>query len=254
MKKTKRLFGLFFMVFTLLAGSLSVFADSDVITQYGFTDEQMVQEVERLISDMESLTNEEINQMISLYQNQEGYEEYVAMYSTWLEISEGAGAFKEVLIDQASYEATEGGFIAEIPVKMENKEILVNIDFSMFNSVSITFSAEGADSMSLGTIFKKAGINTIIGMGTVFVMLIFISILIWLLGFVPKLIGGDNKKKAAVPAPVAAAPVAAPVAVKETAGTDDKELVAVIAAAIAAATGTSTDSFVVRSIRKVKRG
>ena len=34
---------------------------------------------------------------------------------------------------------------------------------------------------------------------------------------------------------------------------DDGELVAVIAAAIAAAEGTTTDGFVVRSIRKVKR-
>ena len=34
---------------------------------------------------------------------------------------------------------------------------------------------------------------------------------------------------------------------------DDTELVAVIAAAIAAAEGTTTDGFVVRSIRKVKR-
>ena len=35
--------------------------------------------------------------------------------------------------------------------------------------------------------------------------------------------------------------------------TDDLELVAVIAAAIAASTGASPDGFVVRSIRKVKR-
>ena len=35
--------------------------------------------------------------------------------------------------------------------------------------------------------------------------------------------------------------------------TDDLELVAVISAAIAAAEGTTTDGFVVRSIRKVKR-
>ena len=49
------------------------------------------------------------------------------------------------------------------------------------------------------------------------------------------------------PAP---APVAAPV---EAAEADDTELIAVIAAAIAAAEGTTTDGFVVRSIRKINR-
>ena len=54
----------------------------------------------------------------------------------------------------------------------------------------------------------------------------------------------------AAPAPVAA-PVAEP-AVEDA--TDDGELIAVIAAAIAASEGkTSTDGFVVRSIRKVNR-
>ena len=246
MKKTKRLFGLFFMVFTLLTGSLSVFADSDVVTQYGITEDMIYQFVESWINELEALTEEEIEQ------NRDS-DEAVA---TWAEASEGAGAFVEILEDNASYEATDEGFIAEIPVKMENKELLVTLDFSaLTGGVAITFSAEGAGSMSLGTIFKKAGINTIIGMGTVFVMLIFISILIWLLGFVPKLLGGKKEEKTAAPAAAAPlpVPVAEPITAGETAGTDDKELVAVIAAAIAAAAGTSTDSFVVRSIRKVKR-
>ena len=68
---------------------------------------------------------------------------------------------------------------------------------------------------------------------------------------------GTGKKKESKPAPAAAAPapVAAPVAepaVEDV--TDDGELIAVIAAAIAASEGkTSTDGFVVRSIRKVNR-
>ena len=46
-----------------------------------------------------------------------------------------------------------------------------------------------------------------------------------------------------------AAPAAAPVAVEEEL-VDDLELVAVISAAIAAYTGTSSDGFVVRSIKR----
>ena len=61
-----------------------------------------------------------------------------------------------------------------------------------------------------------------------------------------------DEKPAAAPkaAPAAPAPKAAPV---EENLVDDLELVAVISAAIAASENTSTDSFVVRSIKKVNR-
>jgi sodium pump decarboxylase gamma subunit len=76
--------------------------------------------------------------------------------------------------------------------------------------------------------------------------------IIYLFNFIPKIQNAFAKKKAAE-VPVAAAPVAAPV-VEEVEEADDLELVAVIAAAIAAYEGqTSTDGFVVRSIKKSKR-
>ena len=60
--------------------------------------------------------------------------------------------------------------------------------------------------------------------------------------------GAASAPKAAAPAPKAAP--AAPVV--EAAAADDSELIAVIAAAIAAAEGTSTDGFIVRSIKRRK--
>ena len=64
-----------------------------------------------------------------------------------------------------------------------------------------------------------------------------------------------KKKETPAPAPVSAAPAPAvvPAAEEEKVLTDDLELVAVIAAAIAASENTSPDSFVVRSIRKSKK-
>lgn len=99
----------------------------------------------------------------------------------------------------------------------------------------------------MGVTLQHAGLNTLMGIGTVFVMLIFLSFIIYLFKFVPVLFGEKKEKKeeAKAPAAVAAVPVQ-----EET---DDTELIAVISAAIAASEGTSTDGFVVRSIRKVNR-
>ena len=98
---------------------------------------------------------------------------------------------------------------------------------------------------------QRAGLNTLMGLGTVFVMLIFLSFVIYLFRFIPGLVEGKKKKQEAAPAPETTTVVAAPA--EETEAVDDTELIAVIAAAIAAAEGTTTDGFVVRSIRKVNR-
>lgn len=94
---------------------------------------------------------------------------------------------------------------------------------------------------------KSAAVNTVMGVGTVFTVLIFLVFVISLFKYVGKIGGKKEEPKKVVQK---AAPVAAPA---EEDQTDDLELVAVIAAAIAASENTSTDSFVVRSIKKVNR-
>ena len=96
--------------------------------------------------------------------------------------------------------------------------------------------------------------NTLLGMGSVFAVLILIMFIISLFGYIPKIQAMFAKKEektaASAPAPV----VAAPVVEEVTEEADDLALVAVIAAAVAAYEGqTSTDGFVVRSIKKSKR-
>lgn len=101
---------------------------------------------------------------------------------------------------------------------------------------------------------EKAALNTVMGLGTVFVVLIFLIFIISLFKYIPGLVEG--KKKESAPAPAASAPVATTPAAEPVVEdvTDNGELVAVIAAALAASEGkTSTDGFVVRSIRKVNR-
>lgn len=120
----------------------------------------------------------------------------------------------------------------------------------IFDEDGIVTSATIDPVLSTGEILQKAGLNTVIGMGTVFIVLIFISFVISLLPKVTGLVENAGKKKAAdVPAE---APKAAAPAVAEEELADDLELVAVISAAIAAYTGTSSDDFVVRSIKRSK--
>ena len=96
---------------------------------------------------------------------------------------------------------------------------------------------------------ETALLNTVLGMGTVFLVLIFISCIIWLLGWIIQTATGAGKKKAA---PVAVTPVAEKKEPVVSTQTDDTELIAVITAGMSEATGqvVSTDGFVVRSIKK----
>ena len=100
----------------------------------------------------------------------------------------------------------------------------------------------------------KAALNTLIGMGTVFVMLIMISLIISLFNFIPKIQAAFSKKDKEEEAKNAGIDKAVTqIVAQEEPEADDTELVAVIAAAIAASEGAvSTDGFVVRSIRKVR--
>ena len=104
---------------------------------------------------------------------------------------------------------------------------------------------------TMGEKMEQAGLNTLMGLGIVFLMLIFLSFLISQFKHISNLTEKKDSKSAA---PAAPAPAPAPAEEEqEEELADDGELVAVIAAAIAAYEGsTSTDGFVVRSIKRSK--
>ena len=78
-------------------------------------------------------------------------------------------------------------------------------------------------------------------------VLIFISLLISCFKFIPQIMDKLSKKSSVVEKPEVVEEISETVTANEE---DDSELIAVIAAAIAASEQTSTDSFVVRSIRR----
>ena len=114
-------------------------------------------------------------------------------------------------------------------------------------------SAAMNPSSTVGELMANAGLNTLIGMGTVFAVLILISLIISAFKVIPKIQESRAKKNAPKEEPAgidnAVSRIVEQEVVEEEA--DDLELVAVIAAAIAASEGAvTTDGFVVRSVRK----
>ena len=93
----------------------------------------------------------------------------------------------------------------------------------------------------------------LVGIGTVFVGLVILIVLIKVMEMV--IHGATGSKKAPAPAAAAPAPAPAPAVVEEEPEQDDGELIAVIAAAVAmameAAGEENTTGVVVRSIRRI---
>lgn len=252
MKKMKRLLSLFLVLLMLLAGSLAASAEgSEVLEEFGLTEDTIQAWAENLVQSLSTATEADLQSAMEMYPEDDSFR-------TWKEVGTDAGTFEQILTKEITYKKTENGFSMVVPVKMSEKTIYISAEVDGSTQTTrfvFTDDAESSGGMGLGQIFKKAGLNTLLGMGTVFAVLIFISILIWLLGYVPKLFQPKEELPAAAPAakrPAAAVPAALQPAA-DKAPSDNGELVAVIAAAIAASTGTSTDSFVVRSIRKVRR-
>ena len=174
-------------------------------------------------------------------------ENFLGMIDAWNAGMEECGTF----VDRGEYtmEMTNDGPVLTTEGNFADRDATLEFAFDdKGNMGSLTVSA----SYTTGEILQKAGLNTVLGMGTTFVVLIFLSFIIWLLEYIPVL----EKKFRKSPAPAVEAPQAAavPAAVPEIEDdvTDDTELAAVIAAAVAASEGTSPDGFVVRSIRRRK--
>ena len=105
---------------------------------------------------------------------------------------------------------------------------------------------------SMGEKLAKAGMNTLISISIVFCVLILISLIIYSFNIFPYLEKKKQEKAKAAAPVVSADDVVTQIEQREELqnAMDDTELVAVIAAAIAASEGTSTSDFVVRSINR----
>lgn len=167
----------------------------------------------------------------------------VAAVEAWENVMDDAGELQQ--IKSVTSENEDDSYTATVLAECSENDVefIYTYDKDTGAATSIAVNVE----YSLATNMERAGLNTIMGLGIVFLVLIFLSFIISLFKYVNKATPKQEKKETvkAAPAPV--------VETVEEDLTDDLELVAVITAAIAASQQTSTDGFVVRSIKKVNR-
>lgn len=230
----KKLLTILCMAACLFSTTIQSFAAEDVknteaYTSYGSSFESIVQQ-------LLGYSDEELEEL----KNTTTSEEDIQLIEAWETVKDDLGAYIGVLECEA--EETENSLTVEMKFDFTNRDITM-VYTADSESANISFDKV----LTTKEILEKAGMNTLIGMGTTFIILIFISMLISTFSFIPKLFGNKKAdktevvetKKEELPAIAAAEEL-----------TDDLELVAVITAAIAAAEGTSADGVVIRSIKR----
>ena len=201
-----------------------------------YFDEYTLEEVEYMVGNQYNL-------------NVRGYG-FTRALSSFAAAKEEIGEITGVGDITASIDGNE--IIVEVEVTGEKKNataevIISNDSFMYLESAALNPASTTLDLMGV------AGLNTLIGMGTVFCVLILISAIISCFRFIAKAQDKAAKKKAPVKEASGVDNALAQIVEQEAAveEADDLELVAVIAAAIAAIEGAvTTDGFVVRSIRR----
>lgn len=273
MKKTnfKRfllLFGILVCVFSLTACSDTISADKAKETTKekevaGYTDSFKLW-AEDMLRFLDTASDEQIKQYAETSEtldevngkmytvNPDGMGvKTVEFYNSWVKNRQDLGRLKTV--DEIKVTVTDDtDTLCTISVKASYEDRNCTFELVLDEDMNLTSGAVNP-TYTVGEKMSKAGMNTLIGMGTVFIVLIFISFIISLLKHVNKIDGAKKQNESEKrTANQGIDNAIAQIVTKEENEMDDLELVAVITAAIAAAKGTSSDGLIVRSIRRVQ--
>lgn len=255
-------------------GERAVAISSNVIlpymSYYYFNDEIAEQDQNNYnVEELKYITEEEMNSVLSAYGINYGVDKITvegnAILNGIVSFNSAYHTLGVVYFDESSeagyrYSNDKKTIIVTIPLigsetDSKGNPITAEAEIIMSNDLFLTVESCSLNvERSIGELMSRAAMDTLMGMGTVFSVLILISLVIWALGGIPKLQEKLSKKNKAEKKSMQEAAVdntVAQIIEKEEQQSDDCELAAVIAAAIAAYEGSvSTDGFVVRSIRK----
>lgn len=170
---------------------------------------------------------------------------------SWIDNKDEIGQVeKAVTVDDITIDAKEDEMIVSVRIQGEIHDAVMEMIYDKnLHITNITTNVI----YSFGELMQKAGVNTLIGMGTVFVVLILISLIIGCFGFIPKIQASFSERRQVKEVAEESVDNAIASIIEREEVSDDCELIAVIAAAVAASEGaSSTDGFVVRSIRRIR--
>ena len=219
----------------------------------------MQQTAEVVVSSFAAMSEADFEQYMDLSEYQLNYvmmnsglrieaDSFLAMIKSWQAGEEECGAY----ITHGEYKVEEKGGEIVISTEAEYEDRKATLSFT-FSEDSYLESMDVSATYGMNEILAKAGLNTLLGMGTVFAVLIFLAFIISLFKYIPNLLAffekiGQKKHDKVVSEPESSVEDLSEE--EQIDVTDDYELVAVITAAIAAQEGTTSDGFVVRSIRR----
>ena len=198
---------------------------------------------EPLISQIAGFSDEEIENYLA---QDDAFT--TATMESWKSVKNELGAYSSIVSQDVEKDGDVVTISTVAQFEKAKVDVVLMLDLGQQMYTSMTYSVQ----YSLAANMQRAGMNTLMGIGIVFLMLVFLSFVIGLFKYIEKF-QNVGKKKAAEEAPKAEEAPAPAIAQSEAADedfADDLELVAVISAAIAAYENTSGDSFVVRSIKK----
>ena len=255
MKKLLLVLGMITCMFGLTACGGTV----EEVDNYGMTEETVIQYANDLIDfvnyftvtgQQQQIETEELvyYMMSSMGEVPEEYEDVLsAAVTSYAAALPDMGDYQSVTDHEIIY---DDGILMNVTVQGSLRpakvEIMLNEDLELLNiSTNVVYT--------FGETMTKAALNTLMGMGTVFAVLILIIALISSFALIPKIQAAFSGKKEEKPA--AEAKVVQQIVKNEEVAyedvTDDAELVAVITAAIAAYEGSgSAGGYVVRSLKR----
>lgn len=223
-----------------LAMSVCAFA-ADTVTEDEVANYKSA--AETLISQIAGFSDEEIENYLA---QDDAFT--TATIESWKSVKDELGAYSSIVSQNVEKDGDVVTISTVAQFEKAKADVVLMLDLGQQMYTSMTYSVQ----YSLAANMQRAGMNTLMGIGIVFLMLVFLSFVIGLFKYIEKF-QNVGKKKAAEEAPKAEEAPAPAIAQSEAADedfADDLELVAVISAAIAAYENTSGDSFVVRSIKK----
>ena len=225
--------------------------DPTTVDYNGVSYDELYKQSETLGTALKDKTAEEVKkEMDSALAAGEQYALVADLCAKWLDAMDVSG--KYVGYDKDSFTVTKSGktLTTDLMLEFEDRDVVFQLVYNYHNMelTGVTINPV----YSFGEKMSTAALNTVICMSIVFAVLMFISLLINGFKIFPYLEAQKKAKaEAAAKAVVADNSVVTQIEQREEQElVDDTELVAVIAAAIAAYEGTSTDGFVVRSIRR----